>query len=101
MSMTYVKLSRFSADPSITEGPNLITLDMFTGEILEDFILISGARLPEIGQELNDCILSDPRHSNSRPDRIPLDQGRNDLDLFIFSQLVHIYNILERSSIVK
>jgi hypothetical protein len=85
----------------ITERPNFIALDMLTGEILEDFILIFGARFPEIGQELNDCILGYAGHPNGSPDRIPLNKGRDDLGLFLDPELIHVYNIHDRSSIVK
>jgi hypothetical protein len=67
----------------IAERPNLVALDMFAGEVFKNPILIFGTSLTEIGQELNNRVLGNARHSAGSADRIPFNEGRNNLGLFV------------------
>jgi hypothetical protein len=46
---------------------------MLTGKIFKGFILVFGTSLPKIGQELNNRVFSNARHSYRSPDGIPFD----------------------------
>jgi len=67
----------------VAKRPNLIALDMNTGEILKDFILILGASLPDRTQELKNRYFRNPGHSASGPNRIPLNKRGDYLGLFL------------------
>ena len=79
--------------------PNLVTLQPPHLEIADIRIMVGGARIGQIKQELYNGILGNTRPAHRRTDGVPFDQGRDNLLFLRHCQPFHILNyMLERAS---
>jgi hypothetical protein len=82
------------------ECPNLIALDAITGQIYECLVQESGARSPEIENQLTDCVSGHPCHAFNGSNRVTFDERGYDPRPRLSIKPIHT-SIIQRSSIVS
>jgi len=75
----------------VAERPNLIGLDSLAGQVPQVDVLVLGACLANLGDELQHCIESNVAHAGCCSQRIAFDQCRDDLCLFLAVKFVHAF----------
>src|SRR6266849_1702420 len=85
----------------INKIPDFITLDSLTRKVAKRFVLIIRTGAPKIAQQFHDGRTMDASYSLNRAEGIAFDQSSNHPLALFNAQLVHVSNMLARSSIIN
>jgi hypothetical protein len=64
----------------VAEAPDFVNLEASTGKVPKHAVLVGGARVAKLDQELQDGVLRHARHAHRAVDGVALDQGGDDRD---------------------